>query len=251
VVVEEGDPLRRRGPPPDVAGGRRTAAARAEDVDGDAARGYVERLGAVERAVGDEDDPRGCRAVLAEHVGEHVAERGAPDGRQDDGVVAHATATGASSSTARAASAASDVAKSWARWTRCGPRTRRSTGADPKSSSASRGSSTIGRPAVLRLVLMTTGRPVRSANAVIVAPRRGWRAGSTVWMRAVPSTWTAAGMRSRHSGRTVWTKSMYGLGIGPSAKISSARSASTIGATGRNCSRPLTSLRRSRFSSRP
>ncbi len=59
------------------------------------------------------------------------------------------------------------------------------------------------------------------------------------------------GMRSRHAGATSWTKSMYGLGRGPPEKISAARSASTIGATGRNCSLPLTSLRRSRFSLRP
>ncbi len=49
---------------------------------------------------------------------------------------------------------------------------------------------------------------------------------------------------------TSWTKSMYGLGIGPPEKISAARSASTIGATGRNCSRPLTVLSRSRLSIR-
>ena len=40
---------------------------------------------------------------------------------------------------------------------------------------------------------------------------------------------------------------MYGAGQRPPSKISGARSASTIGATGRNCSRPLTSLSRSRF----
>ncbi len=43
---------------------------------------------------------------------------------------------------------------------------------------------------------------------------------------------------------------MYGLGSGPS-KMSAARSARTIGATGRNCSRPLTSLRRSRLPACP
>ena len=61
---------------------------------------------------------------------------------------------------------------------------------------------------------------------------RGRSSSSTVWMRAVPSTWTTAGMRSRHSGRTSCTNSMYGLGIGPSVKIVGARSVSTIGATG-------------------
>ena len=38
---------------------------------------------------------------------------------------------------------------------------------------------------------------------------------------------------------------MNGLGSGPPSKSSAARSARTIGATGRNCSRPLTSLSRS------
>src|SRR5699024_7148175 len=124
----------------------------------------VERSGLVEGAVVDEQHPFRRRPALAEQVGEHLAEGGPADRRQDDGVVAHATATAASSSTA-AAAAASWVSKSWERRTRWGPRTRRSTGAEPKSSSASRGSSTIGRPAVLRLVLMTTGSPVRSAKA--------------------------------------------------------------------------------------
>ena len=39
-------------------------------------------------------------------------------------------------------------------------------GAEPKHSSASRGSSTIGRPAVFRLVLTTTGTPVRALEAL-------------------------------------------------------------------------------------
>ena len=61
----------------------------------------------------------------------------------------------------------------------------------------------------------------------------------------MPSTWTTAGIRSRQPSRTWWVKSMYGLGSGPPSKSSAARSASTMGATGRNCSRPLTSLSRS------
>src|SRR5215207_6656152 len=43
---------------------------------------------------------------------------------------------------------------------------------------------------------------------------------------------------------------MYGLGTGPREKISDARSRSTIGATGRNCSRPLMSFSRSTLSDR-
>ena len=99
-------------------------------------------------------------------------------------------------------------ARHLARRTRCGPSTRTSTGADPNSSSASRGSSTMGRPAVFRLGLMTTGSPVRASNARSIAPNRGWIAGSTVWMRAVSSTCTAAGMRSHQLGLTLCTKSM-------------------------------------------
>ena len=109
----------------------------------------------------------------------------------------------------------------------------------------------MGRPAVFRLVFTTTGSPVRASKARSSAATCGVRSSSMVWMRAVPSTWVTAGIRWRHSGRTSWTNSMYGLGKGPSEKISGARSASTMGATGRNCSRPLTSLRRSRFSERP
>ena len=65
-------------------------------------------------------------------------------------------------------------------------------------------------------------------------------------MRAEPSTCTTAGMRALHSGRTLWVNSMYGLGRGPS-KISAARAALTMGATGRNSSRPLTAFSRSRL----
>ena len=48
-----------------------------------------------------------------------------------------------------------------------------STGAEPKSSSASRGLSTIGRPAVLRLVLTTTGMSVSSLERCQQARRQG------------------------------------------------------------------------------
>src|SRR5690606_5847026 len=139
--------------------------------DGHGAVGQVEGLGPVQRSVVDEDDARRGGSVLAEQVGEHLPQGRSADGRQDDGVVAHATATAASSVTA--APAASWASKSWERRTRWGPRTGRSTGAEPKRWSASRGSSTMGRPAVLSLVLMTTGRPVRPAKAAIVAARRG------------------------------------------------------------------------------
>ena len=137
-----------------------------------------------------------------------------------------------------------------ARVSRYGPIASASTGLEPKHSSASRGSSTIGRPAVFSDVLTTTGTPVRASKHSSIRATSGSSSRSTVWMRAVPSTCTTAGMRSRHSSCTPWVKSMYGEGIGPSRKISDARSASTIGATGRNCSRPLMSLSFSRFSGR-
>ena len=101
-----------------------------------------------------------------------------------------------------------------------------------RHSSASYGLSTIGRPAVLRLVLTTTGTPVRCAKAR--AARDGGirirrrRSGSERY----PSTWATACSRSRQCGATSCTNSMYGLGSGPREKISPARSARTIGATG-------------------
>jgi carbamoyltransferase len=50
-----------------------------------------------------------------------------------------------------------------------------STGADPKHSRASRGSSTMGRPAVLSEVLTTTGRPVPSPFMLFThRVRNGW-----------------------------------------------------------------------------
>ena len=109
----------------------------------------------------------------------------------------------------------------------------------------------MGRPAVLRLVFTSTGRPVRCSKAASSAASSGWRSGSTVCTRAVPSTCTTAGMRSCHRAATSWTNSMYGLGSGPREKISAARLARTTGATGRNLSRPLMSLSRSRLTRSP
>ncbi len=63
------------------------------------------------------------------------------------------------------------------------------------------GESTIGRPAVLKLVLTTTGTPVRRSNAASIRCSSGSVTGSTVWMRAVPSTWVTADSRSRHPAR--------------------------------------------------
>ena len=89
----------------------------------------------------------------------------------------------------------------------------RSTGAEPKHSSASRGSSTIGRPAVFSDVLTTTGTPVRSWKASSIRATSGSCSGSTVCTRAVPSTCTTAGIRSRHAASTSCTKSMCGDGM--------------------------------------
>ena len=113
------------------------------------------------------------------------------------------------------------------RWRRAAPRAargplppragrRRAWGTRPGTTSP-----TAARPA--SLVLTTTGTPVRRSNARRTPATRGSSRSSTVWMRAVPSTCTTAGMRSTHSGRTRWTNSMYGLGWTPS-KISGARS---------------------------
>ena len=70
-----------------------------------------------------------------------------------------------------------------------GPIARRSTGADPKRSRASRGSSTIGRPRCSGRCCTTTGAPVRSSKRSSTAATRGSSRRSTVWIRAVPSTW--------------------------------------------------------------
>ena len=134
---------------------------------------------------------------------------------------------------------------------RNGPIASASTGAEPKHSSASRGSSTIGRPAVLSEVLTTTGTPVR-------ASKRLEHARDQRLLVAIDGLDRA---RCRRRGRppecdratpgaTPWVKSMYGRRHRPVAKISARPLGSTIGATGRNCSRPLMSLSCSRFSAR-
>src|SRR5690606_18549519 len=65
------------------------------------------------------------------------------------------------------------------RRTRKGPSTSRSMGAEPKHSRASWGSSTIGRPDVLRLVLISTGTPVRASNRSSSSATSGSSAPST------------------------------------------------------------------------
>src|SRR5438045_704679 len=64
-----------------------------------------------------------------------------------------------------------------------------------------------------------------------------------VWMRAVPSTWRTAGMRSALSGSTSKTKSMKGETPAWSNQLP-ASSSNTTGATGRKSSRSLMSFRR-------
>ena len=204
-------------PPADVASRRRAApAARSRDGPGDASRvgsaSSVERAGRSSTTMitrpgrGPPSWPASTRSSSA------VA---SADGRHDDGrhdVVRHGA----------------DVrhAKRPARRDEERARSRgRRSGAEPKHSSASRGSSTIGRPAVFSDVLTTTGRPVRCSKArdasvherLVVrrrrsgsgpCRRRGRRPGSA---RATP-------------GATRCVNSMCGLGSGPPAKISPARS---------------------------
>src|SRR5215218_8596907 len=230
VVVQERDPGPRGPPPPEVPGRRRSRAPPGDHLDPTAEpprtpRPRQQRPRPVAPVV-DQEHPPGQRPDPSPEGVQQPPQAGPPDRRHDD-VEGHGRVKAA-------------------RRTRNGPRARTSTGADPKHSRASRGSSTIGRPAVLRLVLTTTGTPVRRSTPSSSRATSGSSSRSTVWMRALPSTWTTAGMRSRQAGRTRWVNSMYGLGSGPS-NSSAARSASTIGATGRNCSRPLTSLSRSRL----
>src|SRR3954454_19067074 len=97
-------------------------------------------------------------------------------------------------------------------------------GDEPKHSNASLGLSTMGRPAVLRLVLTTTGRPVRLSNDASMRARSGSGSGGTVLVRAGPSPGTTGGIRPRHEGATSWTNSMYGEGRGPREKMAAARS---------------------------
>ncbi len=258
VVVEEHDPRRGRRAPPGVArGGRPRPPVRTTRAERTAGVPEVERVGHRVGRAGQRQPP----VVRDDDLGRpgRVPAVGLGDEGLQEPVERRAADRG--TTTAYGTGGAGRPAGALTPSPRTEPRTRRAAhevraehervhGADPKSSSASRGSSTIGRPAVLRLVLTTTGSPVSSLNARIVACSRGVDP-STVWMRAVPSTCTTAAIRSRHAGATSCTNSMYGLGTGPPEKISAASSSRTIGATGRNCSRPFTSLSRSRFSTGP
>src|SRR5690606_2640531 len=109
------------------------------------------------------------------------------------------------------------------RATRYEPIASRSIGEEPKHSRASLMSSTIGRPAVFRLVFTTTGSPVRRSKPCNIRATSGSVTGSTVCTRAVPSTCTTAGIRSRQASATSWVNNMYGDGSGPRLKISAAR----------------------------
>src|SRR4051794_32316082 len=154
-------------------------------------------------AVVDHDNFHGL-VLLGGEGEQQLAQTGSADRRHDDTprLVLHARTSNEA------------TAKSGRRRTN-GPMAIRSIGALPNSSKASCGVSTIGRPAVLRLVLTRTGTPVRRSNSARSLANKGCSAASPVCTRAVPSTWTTAAIRSRHAGRTWWTKSMYGLGIWP------------------------------------
>src|SRR5712671_2800448 len=115
-----------------------------------------------------------------------------------------------------------------------------------KQMTASRGVSTIGSPLTLNDVLINTGMPVNASNSLSSRYNIGLVCSRTVCTRAVPSTWTIAGILSRHSGRTFLATNMNGDSSSPS-NTSLARSASTIGANGRNACRCLTRLFRISF----
>src|SRR6202171_970768 len=108
-----------------------------------------------------------------------------------------------------------------------------------KQMTASRGVSTIGSPLTLNDVLISTGMPVNASNSLSSRYNIGLVCSRTVCTRAVPSTWTIAGILSCHSGRTCLAINMNGDSSSPS-NTSLARSASTIGANGRNACRCLT-----------
>ncbi|MFF1794026.1 hypothetical protein ACFVXQ_07305, partial [Kitasatospora sp. NPDC058263] len=205
VVVQEGDPFLPDAAPAGVAGGRRAvpAARHHRDPVPEGRRDLdVQRPAVGQRPVVHQHHAFRCRAACPGECGEGDGET-RPAERRDDhrvrgiGAVRHARAPDRSG-----------PANSVPRRTTNGPRASRSIGAEPKHSKASRTSSTIGRPAVLRLVLTTTGRPVSSSNRSSIRAVSGSSTGSTLWIRAVPSTWTTAGIRSRHSGATSWTNSM-------------------------------------------
>ena len=90
------------------------------------------------------------------------------------------------------------------------------------------------------------GELVERAGCARPAARRG----STVWTRAVPSTCTAAGIARASAVLLCVNKHVR---AGKSSRRRNIRGVvtSTIGATGRNCSRPLMLLSRSRFSGIP
>src|SRR5690606_9098894 len=225
VVVEEGDPLGSGGSPSDVAGGCRAApTAGRQQSHGDPAGSQGGRLAApvvhhdrVEALEGAQE----CRQRAPPDRGHHHRDR-----------------WGHGPSIPR-------------RRTRYGPRATASRADAARHSRACRGWSTIGCPAMLKEVLTIMGMPVRASKAERQRWRRGRSSASTGWMRAVPATWTTAGILSRQTGATSWVNNMNGLGIGPPRKTSGARSIVTSGAMGRNRSRPLMRLSRSVFAAWP
>jgi hypothetical protein len=96
-----------------------------------------------------------------------------------------------------------------------------------KQMTASRGVSTIGSPLTLNDVLINTGIPVNASNSPSSRYNIGLVCSRTVCTRAVPSTWTIAGIMSRYSGRTFLAINMNGDSSSPS-NTSLARSASTM-----------------------
>src|SRR6266849_6848656 len=126
--------------------------------------------------------------------------------------------------------------------TSTGPQTSKSMPERRKVEYASTARFTIGSPARLKLVLSSTGTPVRRPTSSSKAWNRGAISRSTVCTRAVPSTCVTAASRSRHSRRTGKTPDMYRASRAPpggSSKNRSACSMGTAGAKGLNSSRNL------------
>src|SRR5699024_10160537 len=194
VVVQEDDPGRSTGVPSGLASQGGPTTARTQNPDRGVVHARQRVFGLSVHPVVDDHDLGGCDLGRGRKGGAECLSQPVPAHRRNDKSVLGRTHD--------------DTLSCPRRRTRKGPSARTSTGAEPKHSNASRGESTMGRPDVLRLVFTSTGSPDRSSNSASRRAVSGSSSGSTVCIRAVPSTCTAAGTRSCHSGATSCTKSM-------------------------------------------